>query len=281
MTRTPLLALPLLALPLLAMTLLPAPASAAPVAAAAAPVAAAAGLATRSVEYTQGDTPLEGLLVLDPAGPAKRPGVVLVPDWMGMSPRATAYGEKLAGLGYVVLVADVYGKGIHPASGKEAGPLAGKYKGDRALLRARVNAALDVLRRQPQVDGTRLAAVGYCFGGMGALELARSGASLSGVVTFHGSLGSPTPADAKQIKAKVLALHGADDPFVPEAEVKGFEDELRAAGVDWQLVKYSGAVHSFTNPDAGTDNSKGAAYNPVADRRSWEAMKAFFAEVLK
>jgi dienelactone hydrolase len=131
------------------------------------------------------------------------------------------------------------------------------------------------------VDGARLAAIGYCFGGTAALELARSGALVAGVVTFHGGLGSPTPADARNIKAKVLALHGADDPYVPEAEVKGFEEELRAAGVDWQLVKYSGAVHSFTNPDAGGDNSKGAAYNATADRRSWEAMKAFFAEVLR
>ena len=264
MTQTSLLA----ASGLLAMTLGPA-------------TAAAAELSTRPIEYRQGDTALEGLLSLDPAGPARRPGVVLVPDWMGVGPRARAYGEKLAREGYVVLVADVYGKGVRPADGKQAAALAGRYKGDRPLLRARVEAALDELRRQPQVDPHRLAAVGYCFGGTAALELARAGAPLAGVVTFHGGLSDPTPADARQIKAKVLVLHGADDPFVPEAEVKAFEDEMRAAGVDWQLVKYSGAVHSFTNPDAGTDNAKGAAYNAAADRRSWQAMRDFFAEVLR
>jgi dienelactone hydrolase len=200
---------------------------------------------------------------------------------MGVNAQAKASAEKLVRLGYVALVADVYGKGIRPASGKEAGPLAGKYKGDRPLLRARVNAALDELKRQPNVDGARLAAIGYCFGGTTALELARSGAPVAGVVSFHGGLGSPTPADARQIKGKVLALHGADDPYVKEDEVKGFEDEMRAAGVDWQLVKYSNAVHSFTDQDAGSDNSQGAAYNAAADRRSWEAMKDFFAEVLK
>jgi dienelactone hydrolase len=245
------------------------------------PSAAAADLTTRTVEYRQGDAVLEGWLAFDPAATGKRPGVIVVPNWMGVNAQAKASAEKLARLGYVALVADVYGKGIRPASGKEAGPLAGKYKGDRPLLRARVNAALDELKRQPNVDGARLAAIGYCFGGTTALELARSGAPVAGVVSFHGGLGSPTPADARQIKGKVLALHGADDPFVKEDEVKGFEDEMRAAGVDWQLVKYSNAVHSFTDQDAGSDNSKGAAYNAAADRRSWEAMKDFFAEVLK
>ena len=253
---------------LLAMTLLPAAVS-------------AADLTTRTVEYRQGDAVLEGVLTFDPAGPARRPGVVVVPDWMGVGARARESAERLARLGYVALVADVYGKGVRPANGKEAGALTGKYKGDRPLLRARVNAALAELVRQPNVDPARVGAIGYCFGGTAALELARSGAPVAGVVTFHGGLGSPTPADAKQIKGKVLALHGADDPYVPEAEVKGFEDEMRAGGVDWQLVKYSGAVHSFTNPDAGSDNSKGAAYHAAADRRSWEAMKDFFAEALR
>jgi len=253
---------------LLAMALLPAAAS-------------AADLTSRAVEYRQGDAVLEGWLAFDPAAAGKRPGVVVIPNWMGVNAQAKASAEKLARLGYVALVADIYGKGIRPASSKEAGPLAGKYKGDRPLLRARVNAALDELRRQPGVDVARLAAIGYCFGGTTALELARSGAPVAGVVSFHGGLGSPTPADARQIKGKVLALHGADDPYVKEDEVKGFEDEMRAAGVDWQLVKYSNAVHSFTDQDAGSDNSKGAAYNAAADRRSWEAMKDFFAEVFK
>ncbi len=253
---------------LLALALLPA-------------VTPAADLTTRPLEYREGEAVLEGWLAFDPAGPARRPGVLVVPNWLGVGPQAKDTAQRLARLGYVALVADVYGKGVRPASGKEAGPLAGKYKGDRPLLRARIRAAHEALLRQPGVDPARVAALGYCFGGSTVLELARSGAPVAGVVSFHGGLSSPTPADAKAIRGKVLVLHGADDPFVPEAEVKAFEDEMRAAGVDWQLVKYSKAVHSFTDPDAGSDNAKGAAYNPVADRRSWEALRDFLAEVLQ
>jgi dienelactone hydrolase len=207
--------------------------------------------------------------------------VLVVHDWLGVGPYVRMRAEQLAALGYVAFAADVYGKGIRPASSKEAAEQAGRFKADRPLLRARVAAGLAELRRQPNVLTTRVAAIGYCFGGTAALELARSGADLAGVVTFHGGLDSPTPADARAIKAKVLALHGADDPFVPPAQVQAFEEEMRGGGVDWQLVKYSGAVHSFTLEAAGNDNSKGAAYNATADRRSWEAMKTFFAEVLK
>jgi dienelactone hydrolase len=262
----------------------PLPALAAAAAAAALlllPSPASAELVTKAVEYKQGDAPLEGYLAYEAGGPAKRPGVLIVSDWMGIGKNSRARAEQLARLGYVAFVADIYGKGVHPKDGGEAGKLAGQYKGDRPLLRARVRAGLDELRKVSLVDAPRVAAIGYCFGGTTVLELARSGAPVAGVVSFHGGLGSPTPADAKQIKGKVLALHGADDPFVKEDEVKGFEEEMRAAGVDWQLVKYSNAVHSFTDQDAGSDNSKGAAYNAAADRRSWEAMKDFFAEVLR
>ena len=137
---------------------------------------------------------------------------------------------------------------------------------------------MDYLTSRPQADPSRVAAIGYCFGGMGALELARSGAPLRAVVTFHGALNNPTPEDAKNIKAKVLVLHGADDPFVKQSEVAAFMDEMRAAGVDWQLVQYSGAVHGFTDKRTGSDNSKGAAYNANADRRSWRAMRDFLEE---
>ena len=162
-----------------------------------------------------------------------------------------------------------------------ASALAGKYKSDRALLRARVNAGLEQLKKLAVVDAKRTAAMGYCFGGTTVLELARSGAEGSAVVSFHGGLNTPSVAEAKAIKGRVLALHGADDPFVPPAEVATFEEEMRKGGVDWQLVSYGGAVHSFTDWNAGGDHSKGAAYNEKADRRSWEAMKSFFAEVLK
>ena len=141
-------------------------------------------------------------------------------------------------------------------------------------------AGFDELARQTNVDAGRIAAIGYCFGGTTAIELARAGADVVAIVSFHGGLDSPTPADGKNIKGKVLALHGADDPFVPAADLAAFEQEMRSNGVDWQLVKYGGAVHSFTNPAAGNDNSKGNAYNASADKRSWKAMEDFFAEVL-
>jgi len=244
------------------------------------PAAAFAAVKTEVVEYRQGDTVLQGWVAWDDAVKGPRPGVLLIHDWMGATAHQKALVEKLAALGYVALAADVYGKGVRPADAKAAAAEAGKYYGDRAVLRARARAGLDFLATRPQADPSRLAVTGYCFGGMTALELARSGAPVLAAVSFHGSLGTPTTQDAKQIRGGVLALHGADDPYVKPEEVKAFTDEMRAANVDWQLVQYSGAVHSFTDPRAGTDNSKGAAYNAVADRRSWEAMKDFLAEKL-
>jgi dienelactone hydrolase len=182
-------------------------------------------------------------------------------------------------LGYVAFCADIYGKGVRPADTKEAGAQAGKYKKDRALLRERVNAGLAELKKSELVDAKRTAAIGYCFGGTTVIELARSGAEVLGVVSFHGGLDSPTPADGKNIKGKVLVCHGADDPFVKAADLAAFEEEMRAAQVDWTLIKYGGAVHAFTQPLAGNDNSKGAAYNEKADRRSWAALKLFLAGI--
>lgn len=233
-----------------------------------------------ALEYRQGDTVLEGWLVRDTEGPAKKPGVVIAHQWKGLTDYEKKRAEMLAKLGYVVLCADIYGKGVRAATPQEAGALAGKYKGDRPLLRARMQAALAALREQSSVDTAKVGAMGYCFGGTAVLELARSGADIAGIVSFHGGLGSPTPEDARKIRCRVLALHGGDDPHVPAAEVQAFEDEMRKAGVDWQLLAYGGAVHSFTDWNAGSDNSKGAAYNEKADKRSWEAMKGFFGELL-
>jgi dienelactone hydrolase len=235
----------------------------------------------QKVEYKEGDTVCEGLLVYDDQFQGKRSGVLIAHQWKGLTDYEKMRAEMLARLGYVALCADVYGKGVRADNPKDASALAGKYKNDRKLLRARINAGLDFLRRQDRVNPQQIAAIGYCFGGTTVLELARSGADVKGVVSFHGGLGSPTPADANKIKGKVLALHGADDPFVPSDEVLAFEKEMRDAKVDWQLVSYGGAVHSFTEKAAGNDNSKGAAYNEKADHRSWQEMKMFFDETLR
>jgi dienelactone hydrolase len=243
--------------------------------------AAEAKVITETVEYKAGDTVCQGVLAYDDALKGRRPGVLLAHDWMGVSDHQKDQVQRLAALGYVALAADVYGKGVRPSNAQEAGTTAATLYKDRGLMRARMRAGLDWLAARPQVDAARLAVTGYCFGGACALELARSGAPLKAVVTFHGTLATPTPDDAKNILAKVLVLHGADDPYVKQSDVQAFMDEMRAAGVDWQVVQYSGAVHSFTDPRAGTDNSKGAAYNATADARSWRAMRDFLEETLK
>jgi dienelactone hydrolase len=233
----------------------------------------------KAVTYRQGKTRLEGYLAYDDATKGKRPAVLVVHEWVGINPYIRKRVEQLAALGYVAFAADIYGKGVRPKDMKEAAAQAKIYKSDRALMRARAAAGLEVLRKQPQADPRRLAAIGYCFGGTTVLELARGGASIAGVVSFHGGLDTPRPEDAKRIKAKVLVLHGGDDPHVPPQEVQAFSDEMRKAGVDWQLHIYGGAVHSFTNPSSGDDKSKGVAYDAAVDRRSWEVMKLFFAEL--
>lgn len=244
-------------------------------------VTSEAAVKTRIIDYKQGDAVLEGYLAWDDAKVGDRPGVLVVHEWTGINDHIRQRTVALAKLGYVAFAADIYGKGVRPTAPADAAKTAGIYKNDRKLLRARVRAGLEELKKQKFVDTQRLAAIGFCFGGTSVLELARDGADVSGIVSFHGGLSTPTPRDARNIKAKVLALHGADDPFVKPDEVAAFQDEMRKAGVDWQLNIYGGAVHGFTNPANGTDNSKGAAYNAKADKRSWEAMKSFFAEIFR
>jgi dienelactone hydrolase len=243
-------------------------------------VSASAAIQSKSVEYKDGDTVLEGWVTYDDAITQPTPGVLIVHQWKGLGDYEKKRAEMLARMGVVAFCADIYGKGIRADSAAEAGKLAGKYKGDRALLRQRVNAALKELQAQPHVNQAKVAAIGYCFGGTTVLELARSGADVAGVVSFHGGLSTPTPADAKNIKTRVLALHGADDPFVPAAEVADFQKEMRDAGVDWQMVSYGGAVHSFTDWNA-TGEMKGAKYDKNADTRSWANMQAFFREIFR
>ena len=239
-----------------------------------------AAIHTETIEYKQGDTTLEGFLAYDDSISGKRPGVLIVHQWFGLTDYEKHRAEQLAALGYVAFCADIYGKDARPKNVQEAGAQAGKYKNDRALLRARVNAALDVLEKNELVDTGRVAAIGYCFGGTTVLELARSGATLNGVVSFHGGLDSPTPTDGKNIKCKVLVLAGADDPFQKPDDLTAFESEMRDSKVDWQIVFYGGAVHAFTQPDPGFSNP-GAKYNEKADKRSWAAMKTFFAEIFQ
>jgi len=244
------------------------------------PGKAQAAIKVQTVDYKQGDTTLEGWLVYDDAKQGKRPGVMVFPAWNGPTEDEKGRAEMLAKLGYVAFVADVYGKGVRPNNFKDAAAESGKYMKDRGLLRARAQAGFDQLRNNPMVDTTKLAAIGYCFGGAGALDLARSGAPLKATVTFHGDLTSPTPQDDANIKGRVLALHGADDPIVGPKDQDAFRKEMSDAKVDWELVLYGGAVHSFTQKSAGTDPSHGAAYNANADRRSWDEMRDLFKQVL-
>lgn len=240
-----------------------------------------AEIQSRIIEYREGDTILEGVLVLDAAVAGPRPAVLIAHQWKGLGDYERRRAEMLARLGYVAFAIDVYGKGVRVDNARDASALAGKYKSDRALLRARVRAGLEALKREAKVDPARIGAIGYCFGGTTVLELARSGAEVAGVVSFHGGLGTADSAAAGRIRARVLVLHGADDPFVPAAEVAAFQEEMRAGKADWQLVSYGGAVHSFTDWGAGSDHSRGAAYNEKADQRSWEAMRAFFSELFR
>ncbi len=242
---------------------------------------ARAEIIARDFAYRHGDVELEGYIAYDDSAKERRPGVLVVHEWMGLGENAKKRARMLAEEGYVAFAVDMYGKGVRAKDTKEAGALAGKYKGDRDLMRARIRAGLDELLKRDDVDPARVAAIGYCFGGTTVLELARSGAPIAGVVSFHGGLDAPKPAAKGDMKAKVLVLHGADDPFVKPEEVAGFEKEMRDSGADWQMTSYGGAVHSFTNPDAGNDNSRGAAYNETADRRSWRAMKDFLAELFQ
>lgn len=242
-------------------------------------VSGAADLRTENVEYRDGGVLLEGYLAYDASIKTKRPGVLIIHEWTGIGPYVKNRAEQLARLGYVAFAADIYGKGIRPANTDEAARQAGIYRADRQLMRSRAAAAFIELKKMPLVDAGRTAVVGYCFGGGVALELARSGAELSGVASFHGNLDTPSPGDAKNIKAKVIAFHGADDPYVTPAIVSAFQDEMRGGGVDWQMVIYGGAVHSFSNPASGNDTNAGVAYNEKADKRSWQALQDFFGEI--
>lgn len=236
---------------------------------------------TQSIEYRDGDVTLRGFLAFDDQMFEKRPGVLVMPEAFGLGTHAKGRAARLAALGYVALAGDPYGNGREVRDLQEAITLATALRADPAKFRQRARAALDKLASLPQVDSDRLAAIGYCMGGSFVLELARDGAPLKGVVSFHGALETQRPAVAGQVKAKVLVCHGAEDPFVPPAQVNAFAEEMTRAGVDWQLISYGGTVHSFTNPEAGSLNTPGLAYNKRSDERSWKAMRMFFDEIFQ
>jgi dienelactone hydrolase len=240
--------------------------------------AAFAEIKTATVAYKEGDTELEGFVAYDDSLKGPRPGVLVVHDWSGLQDYAKSRAKQIAELGYVAFAADIYGKGIRPTDPKERSALAGKYKSDLPLLRKRLLAALEQLKAQPGVDAKKLGAIGYCFGGTSALELARAGADVQGVVSFHGGLGTTIPAKPGTLVASVLVCHGADDPYVKPEEVAAFKKEMEQAKAKLTFIAYPGAVHSFTNPTAGNDVSKGNAYQEKADKESWTAMKKFFAD---
>jgi len=236
---------------------------------------------SKTVQYRDGNTVLEGYLAYDDSTQGKRPGVLVVHEWWGLNTFTMKRAEEIARLGYVAFAVDMYGAGLRANDPQMAAKLSGTYRNDRKLMRERIIAGLQVLINNPLVETDKIAAIGYCFGGTTVLELARGHAPVVGVVSFHGGLDSPAPADTKEVKAKVLVLHGADDTFVPKEQISTFMDEMRKSGADWQMIFYSGAVHSFTNPDADKFSIKGIAYNEKADKRSWGAMRQFFNELFK
>jgi dienelactone hydrolase len=232
------------------------------------------------MDYADGAVPCRGRFVFDSARRGGRPGVVLFPDARGLGAHAEECARRLAEQGAAVLVADLYGRGTFAAELPEAQRLMNELRADAGRWRQRAQAALEALARHRAVEAAALAAIGYCFGGSTALELARSGAALQAVVSFHGGLASPRPEDAANIKARVLVCHGAADPLVPPAQVAEFVGHLGKAQVDWQFHAYAGVMHGFTNPEADHAGTPALAYNADADRRSWEAMLDLFRETL-
>jgi dienelactone hydrolase len=248
-------------------------------------------LAGETVTYKDGDVTLEGYFVQESrlatnplmiADGPQIPTVLIIHQWKGLGDHEKSRAEMIAKAGFNVFAIDMYGQNIRPQTPETAGAEAGKYKNNPALALRRMNAALDYIKTRPEVDADHIAVMGFCFGGTMALDLARSGAPIKSAISFHGGLSSKAPVTTPgAVKAALLIHHGADDPHVPPAEVQGFMTEMNTAQADWVLTQYAGAVHSFTEKEAGNDPSKGAAYNEKADHRSWAATLDFLAETLE
>lgn len=239
---------------------------------------AGAALVRQSLDYAFENQKFTGYLVYDPDAKEPRPGILVFPEWWGLNEYAKMRADQLAAFGYAALAVDIYGDAKTTSDAKTAAQWSGEMK-KSDTLKNYAQAALAALGRQPGVDPRRLAAIGFCFGGTAALTLAYAGADLKGAVCFHGGLFVPAERDLAGLKAKLLILHGAGDPVTPPETVLKFQDALEKSGKDWQMTLYGGAVHAFTNPKAGDNPKAGAAYNPAAAARSWEAMRTFLKEL--
>lgn len=234
----------------------------------------------KPVKYADGNQALNGLFIKSAKKSSQNPGILLLPAWLGIDNASKGIAENLSKLGYNVFIADIYGEGNYPKNTSEAGKQAGYFKTNYKEYQKRIDAALKELIKAG-ANADNIVAIGYCFGGTGVLEAARGHLNVKGVASFHGGLGRDASRAVEPISAKVLVCHGADDPFESKEEITAFQQEMRDAKADWQMIYYANAVHSFTNPEAGNDNSKGAAYNAVAAKRSFEHLQLFLDEVLK
>lgn len=246
---------------------------------------AGAAVKGHAVDYrAQDGTVLKGYLASDADLAGPRPGVLIVHEWWGHNDYARHRADMLAGLGYIALAVDMYGGGQQAAHPEDAGRFAGAVRKNLPVMQERFRAALELLRAQPNVERTQIAAIGYCFGGAVVLEMARAGVDLKGVASFHGSLGGGSTARPGQVRARVLVLNGAADSFVTAEQIEAFKQEMTAAGVDYRFVNYPGALHSFTNPDADEYARKfnmPIGYSAEADKASWEELQRFFAEIFR
>ncbi|RUT69981.1 dienelactone hydrolase family protein [Flavobacterium cupreum] len=234
----------------------------------------------KTVKYTDGNQALNGLFIKAAKKSTNNPGILLLPAWLGIDNASKGIAENLSKLGYHVFIADIYGEGNYPKNTAEAGKQAGYFKTNFADYQKRINLALQELIKSG-ANADNIVAIGYCFGGTGVLEAARGHLNIKGIASFHGGLGKDATRAVEPITTKVLICHGADDPFVSKEEITAFQQEMRDSKADWQMIYYANSVHSFTNPEAGSDNSKGAAYNEKAAKRSFEHLQLFLNEVLK
>jgi len=237
-------------------------------------------IVSNTVNYLDGETVLEAFFAVDTAIEGKRPAVLIAHMWGGRDDFVAEKAKQLAALGYVGFALDMYGKGVLGTNAEQNAALMQPFMDNRKILQQRITAALQALRLLPWVDGSKLAAIGFCFGGLCVLDLARSGADILGVVSFHGLLDAPTTLENKPIKAKILALHGHEDPLATIPQVHAFQQEMTTAEVDWQMHIYGHTVHAFTNPRANDPALQDTyRYDPIADQRSWCAMQNFLQEL--